>query len=204
MSRQVEKEKQALREKIWKMLAEKGVARFPFPLEDRIPNYAGSERAAARLRELPEWRAARVIYANPDYAQKKAREYALLDGKLLIMATPRLRDGFIAIDPKRVKGKESQAATISGAFRYGENIGWDLPPGDLKIVGSVAVTRNGHRLGKGGGFGDREIAEIRKRSPRLLVVTTVHELQIVDRVPLEAHDEPIDIIVTPEAAYRTR
>jgi 5-formyltetrahydrofolate cyclo-ligase len=34
------------------------------------------------------------------------------------------------------------------------------------------------------------------------VVTTVHELQILDDVPFEPHDTKVDIIVTPERVIR--
>lgn len=101
----IKDEKQNLREKIWSLLEEKGVARFPLPLKDRIPNFEGSNEAAERLRKLPEWKNARVIYSNPDYAQKKVREFALLDKKVLVMASPRLRSGYIKIDPKACAGK---------------------------------------------------------------------------------------------------
>ncbi|RLG18327.1 hypothetical protein DRN63_01620 [Nanoarchaeota archaeon] len=96
----VKEEKQKIRERIWKLLEAKGVARFPFPIEGRIPNFEGSEIAAKRVRELGEWRRAKVILANPDHAQKKVREFALRDGKILLMASPRLRSGYILINPK--------------------------------------------------------------------------------------------------------
>jgi 5-formyltetrahydrofolate cyclo-ligase len=48
--------KEALRERVWALLARRRVARFPFPENGRIPNFAGAERAAARAAELPECR----------------------------------------------------------------------------------------------------------------------------------------------------
>jgi len=38
--------KQAWRERIWSLLTRRRVGRFPLPLNDRIPNFAGSEQAA--------------------------------------------------------------------------------------------------------------------------------------------------------------
>src|SRR6266540_5987164 len=55
-----------------------------------IPDFIGSEQAAARLAELPIWRQARVVKANPDAAQAPVRLRALRDGKILYMAVPRL------------------------------------------------------------------------------------------------------------------
>ncbi|MDQ3894692.1 MAG: 5-formyltetrahydrofolate cyclo-ligase, partial [Actinomycetota bacterium] len=57
--------KQAVRERVWALLEREGVARFP-GARGRIPNFVGAERAAERLAELPESRAARVVKANPD------------------------------------------------------------------------------------------------------------------------------------------
>ncbi|MFC6726941.1 5-formyltetrahydrofolate cyclo-ligase, partial [Halobium palmae] len=42
-------EKQSLRERVWDALEAEGIARFPFPPHDRIPNFAGAADAADRL-----------------------------------------------------------------------------------------------------------------------------------------------------------
>jgi 5-formyltetrahydrofolate cyclo-ligase len=73
---------------------------------------------------------------------------------------------------------------------------------DLVVTGCVAATPGGTRLGKGGGYGDREIAAIRERFSGVPVVATIHELQLVDSIPLEKHDQRIDVIVTPERTIR--
>lgn len=190
-------EKQELREKIWKLLEERNIARFPLPCFGRIPNFEGSDKAAERLRELREWQEARVIVANPDYAQRGVRELALKDGKTLIVASPRLKQGYIKIIPVRVKGKEEFASTIKGVFRHGEKIK-ELEKPDLIITGCVAVDKNGRRLGKGGGYGDREIKTFREKFGKVLVATTVHELQIIEEIPSEEHDQRVDIIATPK------
>jgi 5-formyltetrahydrofolate cyclo-ligase len=75
----IEKAKKLLRETIWTKLESEHVARFPLPCFGRIPNFAGSEKAAEQVRLLPEWRKARVVFVSPDYAQQKVRENALLD-----------------------------------------------------------------------------------------------------------------------------
>jgi len=189
-------EKQKLREKIWKILEEKGVARFPLPLKDRIPNFEGSEKAAKLLTTLPEWKKAKVIFSNPDSAQQPVRELVLKEGKILIMATPRLKKGYLKIDPKEVKGKEKEASTIKGAFKYGKSIK-DLPKPDLIITGCVGVDKEGWRLGKGGGYGDKEIKTFLEKFGKIPVITTVHELQIIEKVPHDDLDTKVDYIVTP-------
>lgn len=198
----IKAEKQRLREKIWREIQERGIAKFP-PCWGRIPNFQGAEKAAENLRKLEEWRKAKVIFVSPDSPQRKVRENALKDGKILVMASPRLKSGFLAIKPEKVKGHEAHASTIRGAFRFAEQTE-DFPKPDLVVIGSVAVDIHGNRLGKGGGYGDRELEIIRSRFGKVPVATTVHDMQVVDFVPSEPHDQKVDIIVTPTRIIRVK
>jgi len=195
--------KKMMREEIWDFLVKEKVARFPLPLKDRIPNFEGSEKAADLVKTLPEWSKAEVIFSNPDYAQKKIRKNALKEEKYLIMASPKLKQGFIGISPENVKGKEEFASTIKGAFKYGKILE-KTPKPDLIITGCVAVGKNGFRLGKGGGYGDREIQLIQNQFGKIPVVTTVHSFQLVEEVPVEKNDTKVDIIVTSEKIIRVQ
>jgi 5-formyltetrahydrofolate cyclo-ligase len=123
----------------------------------------------------------------------------LVDGKTLIMATPRLKEGFLKVDPETVRGREGYASTIKGAFKFGKAVSLrSLSEIDLVITGCVAVDLRGFRLGKGGGYGDKEISLLRRLSPRAPIATTVHELQLVEQVPVEVWDRQVDIIATPK------
>jgi 5-formyltetrahydrofolate cyclo-ligase len=190
--------KKLLRERIWNKLKTEGVARFPLPCYGRIPNFVGSEKAADKIRSLREWNEAKVVFVNPDYAQQKVREYALLDGKVLVMASPRLKHGYVVVDPKDVKGIENFASTIRGAFKYGKTVNaQEIPKPDLIVEGSVAVDMRGYRLGKGHGYGDMEIKTLKRMFGAVPIVTTVHDMQVVKTVPFEEKDERVSIIVTP-------
>jgi 5-formyltetrahydrofolate cyclo-ligase len=192
----LEEEKRMLREKIWKLMEENKIARFPLPCYGRIPNFEGSDKAAERVKQLDEWKNAKTVMANPDFAQQKVREFALKDRKTLIMASPRLKHGYLLINPEKVRGKEDFASTIEGAFRYGIRLKELVKP-DLIITGCVAVDKTGYRLGKGGGYGDREIEAFQQKFGKILIITTVHDIQIVDKVPVGKYDTKVDIIVTP-------
>ena len=198
----IKAEKQRLREKIWREIQERGIAKFP-PCWGRIPNFQGAEKAAENLRKLEEWRKAKVIFVSPDSPQRKVRENALKDGKILVMASPRLKRGFLVIKPEKVRSREAYASTIKGAFRYAEQT-QNFPKPDLVVTGSVAVDVHGNRLGKGGGYGDRELETIRSRFGKVPVATTVHDMQVVDFVPSEPHDQKIDIIVTSTRTIRVK
>jgi len=202
----LDRRKQAIRERIWQRLREEGQQAFPFKERDFIPNFVGSDAAADRLRATPEWEAAHVIYANPDYAQRRVRQYALEDGKPVLMAAPRRPDTFLRLDPSRLKGHEREATTIKGMSRFGQPVSVeDLPAADLVIKGSVAVDTQGGRLGKGHGYGDRELGLLDDRGllgADTTIVTTIHKLQLVDEVPTVPHDRRVSMVVTPERVIR--
>jgi 5-formyltetrahydrofolate cyclo-ligase len=199
----VKEEKNQLRARIWRGMTERGIARFPLPCRGRIPNFEGSEEAAEKVRSLEEWKHAKAIVSNPDYAQHKVRENVLRTGKLLIMASPGLRHGYLLVDSESTRNNEKFASTIKGAFKFGKQVREFQKP-DIVITGSVAVDKRGNRLGKGHGYGDQEISMIRKKFGKTPVVTTVHDIQVVDSVPSEERDEKINIIVTPTRVIRIK
>lgn len=86
------KNKEEIRNLIWKTLEENNVVTFPRPAYGRIPNFIGANIAAEKLEEISVWRKARTIKSNPDAPQKWVREKALRQGKTVYMAVPRLRE----------------------------------------------------------------------------------------------------------------
>jgi len=178
-------DKQALRERVWDELEESGEARFPFPPHGRIPNYAGADAAADRLGDLEAWTGAATLKANPDAPQLPARRGALDAGKTVYMAVPRLRDErcFYRLDPAELADPDA-AATVSGVADHAEQVGPEaVGHVDLVLVGSVAVTEDGARVGKGEGYSDLEFAvlsDLGLVDDATTVVTTVHERQVVD------------------------
>jgi len=196
-------EKQKLREKIWRKMDSSGITIFPYAY-GRIPNFTGSDIAGNKVTILEEWKKAKIVFSNPDFAQQKVRENALRADKILIMASPKLKHGFIRVDPSITKGKERFASTISGAFIYGKIIEELIKP-DLIITGCVAVDEeNFIRLGKGGGYGDREIKMIEEKFGKVPVITTVHDVQVVKNIPFDENDARVDIIVTPTRIIRRK
>lgn len=199
-------EKDRIRQYVWNTLVERGVARFPLPPHGRIPNFHGSEEAGIKLTFLDVFREAGVVKVNPDSPQRIIREYALRMGKKLLMPTPRIKKGFILLDGKLLRGRERYASTIRGAFRLGRLVGLDeLPQVDFIVEGSVAVGLDCSRLGKGEGYAELEYAILRTLNlvdEYTPVATTVHELQIFDKLPQDPFDVPVDIIVTPRRVLR--
>jgi len=201
--------KEAIRKRIWSQMEREGIARFPRPVYHRIPNFAGAEKAARRLGELAFFREAKTIKVNPDAPQLPVRRMALRSGKRVLMPAPRLRTGFLILDPQELpESRLDEAATIKGAFRYGREIGLDeLPSPDLIVVGSVAVAPDGARIGKGEGYSELEFAilqELGLVDQKTPVITTVHDVQVVEKIALDPYDVPVDWIVTPTQVIETR
>jgi len=194
-------DKAAARKAVWDLLQKKKVARFPFPPHGRIPNFAGARQAAERLLAHPIFKRVRVIKVNPDSPQRWVRQLALERGITLITPTPRLKGAFRLLDPAKIpRARYAEAATLKRGGKWGEEITLDeMPKVDLVVMGSVAATRDGRRLGKGHGYADLEYALLRELgNPAVPLATTVHRLQVIDGFPVQAHDTPLSLIATPD------
>lgn len=201
-----QKEKRKIREKIWKEMKEQGIERYPYAW-GRIPNFDGATEAASRLARVREFKEAEYVFVAPDSPQKPVRTLALLQGKMVVMPTPRLKSGFLLISPEEEgKGKKEDISSIRGALLHGKKISIvDIPLIDFIVQGAVAVDRTGNRVGKGGGYGDREIALLQKHGKidKTKLAVTVHDMQVVEFFPQDPWDFTADIIVTPTRILRT-
>jgi len=203
-------DKRTLRKRTWGSLREAGAARFPGAV-GRIPNFTGAERAAARLADEPAWKAAHVLKCNPDLPQRPVRHRALREGKRLYMAVPRLAEAkpFVRLDPATLAARDLwRASSIVGAFELGTPVALEeLEPIHLVVIGAVAATRDGARLGKGGGYADLELALLRELGlvgARTPVATTLHRTQLLPRgaLRMEEHDVRLDLLALEDRVIR--
>jgi len=74
-----------------------------------------------------------------------------------------------------------------------------LTDADVVLVPALAVDAAGGRLGQGGGWYDRVLAHVRPDAP---VVALVHEDEVLDIVPREAHDLAVTAVATPDGWRR--
>jgi 5-formyltetrahydrofolate cyclo-ligase len=74
----------------------------------------------------------------------------------------------------------------------GPRLGTDAVAGaDLVVCPGLAADLGGVRLGRGGGSYDRALARTRARRVLLL-----HDDEVLESVPAQPHDQPVDVIVT--------
>lgn len=219
------------RQKVWEHLEKNKISDYPRPVYGRIPNFKENPTAADKILELEEFKSAINIEVNPDKPQEHARAIVLEQGKELYVPIPRLKNGFLKhISVKKDEDVKDFKEIVNrkGLEHHGEEI--DVKASlkiDLIIVGSVAVSRSGHRIGKGRGYADLEFAilsEMKAVDENTVIITNVHDsqvlisqvinfwalqyfflVQVFDSLPsdiFQAYDVPVDIIVTPTEIIR--
>ncbi len=153
---------------------------------------AKSSEIQERLFGLPGYRAARVILFFASFRSEVVTEpmirATLLAGKRVIL-------------PK-VNGRELELFEIKDFGRDVAPGAWGIPeprPGkpvavadaDLILVPGAAFDEQGNRIGYGAGFYDKLLKEYRGET-----IALAFEIQIVPRIPSDAHDIPVRKIVT--------
>ncbi|ADC66384.1 5-formyltetrahydrofolate cyclo-ligase [Ferroglobus placidus DSM 10642] len=193
--------KSEIREEVWRKIEK--FSKFP-PPRGRIPNFVGAEKACEKLRELKEYREAKVVFVAPDSPLLRARQIVLEDGKILVVPKPRFA-GIIVVD-KKIN------PTISNMMKFGREVDIEelkmIGKVDVFVQGCVAVDLNGNRIGKGTGYGDREYHFLKENGliENALYAVVCHEIQIYEDFShlAEEHDVKCDVILTPERILWTK
>lgn len=73
------------------------------------------------------------------------------------------------------------------------------PSPQAAIVPGLGFSRDGTRLGFGAGYYDRWLC-----ARRCLKIGVGFDFQLIDSIPAESHDVPMDIVVTPTATFDLR
>ena len=83
-------------------------------------------------------------------------------------------------------------------FREPPLVDEDVATPQVVLVPGLAFTRNGRRLGRGGGYYDRLLAGLPPETVRIAICFT---FQLVDELPMEPHDERVHAVATEAAIY---
>lgn len=180
---------------------------FPFV---RIPNFKGAQAAAKKLLELPEFVSAKSVEVNPDKPLEFVRILVLENDKQLFVPVPQLRNSLLKELEKSKEHDIRKVVSRWGIDNIGKEVGLDDKIHiDLLVLGSVAVSKEGYRIGKGQGFADLEFAllkEMKSIDDKTTIVTVVHDIQVFDELPKELfhnYDVPVDYIVTATEIIKT-
>lgn len=155
------------------------------------PQEHGAATLAAHLDAHATWRSARTVggfvAVRGELAVTPALVAALDRG--VTVALPRLAAGRLIFH--RWGGEPLSA----GAFGIPEPDGalptLDPATFDVLLVPGVAFTPAGARLGQGGGYYDRALV-----GPCGLTIGVAWAFQVVDTVPIDPWDRPVDALVT--------
>ncbi|XP_033846889.1 methenyltetrahydrofolate synthase domain-containing protein isoform X1 [Periophthalmus magnuspinnatus] len=204
--------KEEIRQLVWHYIEENDLANFPRPVYNRIPNFKGASAACAKVSELQVFMKAGEIKVDPDKPLEGARLVILQAQKTLLVPTPRLRTGLfnkITPPPDATKKHLHICSSSQGVKDFSVPVSLDARMKvDLVIVGSVAVSEKGFRIGKGEGYADMEygiMASMAAVNESTVVVTVVHDCQVVE-IPerlIESHDLTVDYILTPTRVIKT-
>jgi 5-formyltetrahydrofolate cyclo-ligase len=159
---------------------------------------------AAGVEGLPAVRTARVV-ATYLSTGREPPTTALLAGwrarGLTVLLPVVLPD--LDLDWARDDGTRRPGALRGVAEPAGTPLGRDaVARADVLLVPALAVDPQGRRLGQGGGSFDRALGRAR---PDALVVALLHDDELVDGpLPVEPHDRPVDVVVTPSRVLDVR
>lgn len=166
---------------------------------------AFSRRITHTLLALPEYRRARVVMAymsmGAEFETEAFVQRVLADGKRLVL--PRVNRGERRLDLFAVSDLE--AGLAPGVWGILE----PLPERcatvaatavDFVLVPGLGFDGDGGRLGYGGGFYDRLLVAMTTATR----VAAAFSAQVVDAVPMTAHDQRVELVVTEDGLLRSR
>ena len=162
-----------------------------------------SRLAIQRLKTLPFWASARcvLVYANlgaeletqsllTDTEKICVVPYCLPGGELgrfRLENREELQPGMFGILEPAVELRQKPERTVP------------LEELDAVVLPGVGFDADGFRLGQGGGYYDRLLEKL---SPKTRTVGLAFACQMVERLPHEAHDLPVDYVVTEDSVRR--
>ena len=161
-----------------------------------------SARIVTAILDLPTYQTADAVLAYASFGTELHTDELLRrvldDGKELVL--PRVERGGLGLYVVRDPARD----LAPGTWGIREPEPDRCPPADAVGVGfalipGVAFDRRATRLGYGGGFYDRLLADgLSEGTP---LVSGAFEVQIVDGVPTDPHDAPVDVVVMEKGGY---
>lgn len=174
--------------------------RFFLEQRDQLPlaeRDAGSEQIFNTFVSLPLFQEKHIFFIYCHY-RSEVRTIPLLARCLMMGKT-------VSVPLSQPQQAQMEAVVITDSIR-------DLSPGylgipeplvrdrmllpasiEVAIIPGVVFDRYGHRLGYGMGFYDRFLA---LAAPQAIRIGLAFSCQLVDRIPAQPHDVPMDMVLT--------
>ena len=147
-----------------------------------------------KLRALPEWQTAKVVMGFAPLGDEPDIEPLLCATRAT--ALPRwIDDGY---EPAQISNLQTDLCPGKFAVREPtpECPTMEWSEVDVILVPGLAFDKAGNRMGRGGGYYDRLLDCARAAGP-VTAVGVCFEWQCVVQVPVEPHDRPVDLVVSP-------
>lgn len=185
-----------------------------FSVFNKIPNYVGADKAAELLAETEEFKKATNVKVNIDLAQEPVKLEVVKAHKTLFVPpaqkSPNVYAKIKNCNPDELDlAAQKKIIKLQGEEDTFEEIDINgIQKLDMVVVGSCAVSRQGHRIGKGNGYVDLDVGILTYLgviTKDTLIVTTVHGVQVYETLPenlFQSYDLPLDLIVTPTEVIR--
>ncbi len=185
-------------------------------LRDRVLGYRNamapaerqrlSEQITARVLSTPAYGASRTVLAYSNFGSELATGgfagAVLASGRTLVL--PRVNRSTRRLDLYRVGDRDRELVAGSwGIVEPDPGRCEPVDPGqvDFVLVPGVAFDPAGARIGYGGGFYDKLFEACVALGRRPYMLAPAFGCQIVDAVPLEAHDIRVDLVVTEAGCF---
>lgn len=112
---------------------------------------------------------------------------------------PRVSDNKQTMELYLISGQEDMQCSSYGIMEPIPSAERLVTPDSLDLILSpgVGFTKAGYRIGYGGGFYDKMLVHIKN----VFVCALAFDCQIVTDLPIEAHDQKLDMIITESKIY---
>jgi len=151
-----------------------------------------SQRATSRLLDTVAWQEAHTVLLYHPLPDEVDTRPLLTAG---CMAGKRVLLPVVVGDDLELREYKPTTALAEGAFHIQEPVGaafTDYAAIDMAVIPGVAFTLEGQRLGRGRGYYDRLLS----RLTDVYKIGICWPFQLVEELPVEAHDIPMDAVIS--------
>jgi 5-formyltetrahydrofolate cyclo-ligase len=153
------------------------------------------------LISLPEWKKAKkvLIYIAHRYeVQTSGILEKFLDKKQIIVPKTHLR--FHSLSLHKIKSPDDLFIGRYGLSEPSPGAQMIEPENiDLAVIPGMVFDLKGHRIGYGKGYYDKLNKHLNCKK-----ISLAYSFQIIDNIPAEKHDQPVNILITEKKIYRFR